>query len=110
MMSFSKNLLLALAASATLAACSSEPSDWRPDDKVSLDQVAPGTRTSDNFDLPAEGHGMEGGHTTNTNLDIHAAPTPAEARTANSVMPGEEGEMSKPVIEDTTARGHQIQR
>lgn len=46
------NTLLLAAAAATLAlsSCSSEPSDWRPDDKVSLDMIAPGTRTSDNFD------------------------------------------------------------
>jgi hypothetical protein len=43
-------LLLAPAALLFLASCSSEPSDWRPDQKVSLDMVPPGTRTSDNFD------------------------------------------------------------
>lgn len=36
---------LALAALA-LGGCSAEPSDWRPDKKVSLDTVAPGTRES----------------------------------------------------------------
>jgi hypothetical protein len=47
-----KNLLLTGLASLALSmtACSSEPSDWRPDKKVSLDQVAPGSRSSDNFD------------------------------------------------------------
>ena len=43
-------LLAAAAASLALTSCSSEPSDWRPDDKVSLDMIAPGTRPSDNFD------------------------------------------------------------
>jgi hypothetical protein len=43
-------LLLAPAALLFLASCSSEPSDWRADNKVSLDMVPPGTRTSDNFD------------------------------------------------------------
>jgi hypothetical protein len=47
-----KNLLLSGLATLALSmtACSSEPSDWRPDKKVSLDQVAPGARSSDNFD------------------------------------------------------------
>ncbi len=43
-------LLLAPAALLFLASCSSEPSDWRPEQKVSVDQVPPGTRVSDNFD------------------------------------------------------------
>ncbi|MFD2784317.1 hypothetical protein [Hymenobacter rubripertinctus] len=47
-----KQLALSALALATLAlnACSSEPSDWRPDKKVSLDLVEPGSRESDNFD------------------------------------------------------------
>lgn len=44
-------VLSALAAAAlSLTACSSEPSDYRPDKKVSLDMVEPGSRSSDNFD------------------------------------------------------------
>ena len=43
-------LLLAPAALLFLASCSSEPSDWRPEQKVSLDVVPPGTRVSENFD------------------------------------------------------------
>ncbi|GAA4351844.1 hypothetical protein GCM10023185_10890 [Hymenobacter saemangeumensis] len=47
--------LLALAAAAlALNACSSEPSDWRPEQKVSLDQVAPGTRETQYFDQHTE--------------------------------------------------------
>ncbi|MCA8832510.1 hypothetical protein [Hymenobacter pini] len=48
----SKQLVLSALALATLAlnACSSEPSDWRPDKKVSVDMVEPGGRSSDNFD------------------------------------------------------------
>ena len=42
--------LLAPAAALLLAACSSEPSDWRADNKVSLDVIPPGTRPTDNFD------------------------------------------------------------
>jgi hypothetical protein len=44
-------VLSALAMAAlSLAACSGEPSDYRPDKKVSLDMVEPGSRSSDNFD------------------------------------------------------------
>ncbi|RSK31235.1 hypothetical protein [Hymenobacter metallilatus] len=48
----SKQLVLSALAVATLAlnACSSEPSDWRADKKVSVDMVEPGSRSSDNFD------------------------------------------------------------
>lgn len=47
-----KQLALSALALATLAlnACSSEPSDWRADKKVSVDMVEPGGRSSDNFD------------------------------------------------------------
>ena len=48
--------LLALAATGLVfTACSSEPSDWRPDQKVSIDLVEPGTRTTENFE---EGHSV----------------------------------------------------
>jgi|GEM_PF-1608331 len=54
--------LLALATAViALNACSSEPSDWRPDEKVSIDTVDPGHRTSDNFDLDTE-HGHAHNH------------------------------------------------
>ncbi|TVT40419.1 hypothetical protein FNT36_13140 [Hymenobacter setariae] len=43
-------LLLAPAALLFLASCSSEPSDWRPEQKVSLDTVPPGTRVSEDYD------------------------------------------------------------
>ncbi|UYZ62413.1 hypothetical protein [Hymenobacter weizhouensis] len=60
-----KQLVLSALALATLAlnACSSEPSDWRPDKKVSLDMVAPGSRSSDNFDqhTAAASHNEKGG-------------------------------------------------
>lgn len=61
----SKQLVLSALALATLAlnACSSEPSDWRPDKKVSVDMVEPGSRSSDNFDQNTEeaAHQSKGG-------------------------------------------------
>lgn len=48
----SKQLVFSALALATLAlgSCSSEPSDWRPDKKVSVDMVAPGSRSDENYD------------------------------------------------------------
>ncbi|AYA37891.1 hypothetical protein D3Y59_13065 [Hymenobacter oligotrophus] len=48
----SNKRILGLAAVALLglASCSSEPSDWRADKKVSVDMVPPGTRESYDFD------------------------------------------------------------
>ncbi|UOQ79020.1 hypothetical protein MUN84_11125 [Hymenobacter sp. 5516J-16] len=61
----SKQLVLSALALATLAlnACSSEPSDWRADKKVSVDMVEPGSRSSDNFDQNTEeaAHQSKGG-------------------------------------------------
>lgn len=53
----SNKLVLGLAAVALLglASCSSEPSDWRPDKKVSVDMVPPGARESYDFDIATEG-------------------------------------------------------
>jgi hypothetical protein len=50
-------LLLAPAALLFLASCSSEPSDWRPEQKVSLDTVPPGTRVSERFGKDGDGNG-----------------------------------------------------
>ncbi|MDQ3291229.1 MAG: hypothetical protein M3Q05_08065 [Bacteroidota bacterium] len=50
-----KALTLALALGTSwLVACSSEPSDLRPENKVSVDQVPPGNRTSGNLDNVAD--------------------------------------------------------
>jgi hypothetical protein len=61
-----KSLLVALALGSILSACSSEPSDYRPGAKVSNDEVAPGTRSSDysNFGGGAAGdvHHHDKGH------------------------------------------------
>ena len=45
-MKLTHTLLLALATVA-LASCSAEPSDWRPNEKVSIDVIAPGTRPTE---------------------------------------------------------------
>jgi hypothetical protein len=59
----SKNLVSGLAALAllALASCSSEPSDWRPDKKVSVDQVPPGARESYDFDIATDAPSQDKG-------------------------------------------------
>ena len=87
-----KNLLLSAVAVAalTLNACSSEPSDLRPEAKVSLDQVAPGSRSSDNFDQGTveEAHQAKGGAiaepiSSNVEFEKDRHPGAEAARSAN---------------------------
>lgn len=104
----SKHLLFCLAGSLALASCSSEPSDWRPDDKVSVDMVAPGTRSSQNFDVvedqaEAKAHGnggvVERPISSHVPLSNQAKPTAKQATTAK----GERVEATKNVEEDPDA-------
>jgi len=90
---------LAPAAVVLLASCSSEPSDWRPDKKVSLDMIAPGTRPSDNFDQAtdaapnqAKGAAITRPVNSSTVLDKRAAPTAGAVQTADT----QEGQAMKP--------------
>ncbi|UYZ58285.1 hypothetical protein [Hymenobacter latericus] len=54
-MTSNKSILgLAVVALLGLASCSSEPSDWRADKKVSVDMVPPGARESYDFDLATD--------------------------------------------------------
>lgn len=98
-MKFLSPRLLALAAAAlALNACSSEPSDWRPDEKVSLDMVAPGTRisemhASDSADMPnaAKGGAIPRPTNSSVKLDERAMPNAAEAMSADAAnLKGEE--------------------
>jgi hypothetical protein len=115
-------LLLAVAAAAlALTSCSSEPSDWRPDDKVSLDMIAPGTRPTDNFDQntdfapnQAKGGAITKPVSSAADLDQRPAPSAESAITANAEeglrKRGKMNDAGKSTQEDTTASGHQIQR
>lgn len=134
-MKFTTARLLALAAAViALNACSSEPSDWRPENKVSVDAVEPGYRESDNYNLPAE-HGPDGRHSEereHSPANLHGASTD-EAHADHAHAPGgpgapaaeaaisanaEEGmrkrgqlhDAGKSTQDDTTAGGHEIQR
>ena len=96
-------------------------SDWRPDDKVSVDMVAPGTRVSDNFDQntayapnQAKGAAITKPISSSADLDQRPAPSAESAITANA----EEGmrkrgklhDAGKSGQADTTADGHEVQR
>ena len=109
------------AAVLALNACSSEPSDWRPDQKVSVDMVAPGTRISDNFDqntpyAPNQAKGAAITKPINSSADLDERPKPSaeSAITANAEeglrKRGRLNDAGKSSQADTTADGHEIQR
>ena len=115
-------LLAAAAATLALTSCSSEPSDWRPDEKVSTDLVAPGTRDSENFD-----HSVPNGSIENANSPLIQAAEAEAAGTNSKPVPSAESAISanaeegmrkrgklndagKSAQADTAANGHQIQR
>jgi hypothetical protein len=112
-----KNLLFSALAVAALAlnACSAEPSDWRPEAKVSLDQVAPGTRTSDNFDQHTDetsnqAKGAAIAEPISSNVPFERKKehgTADQAHTANEQQASKNAKASQ---EDTTASGHEVQR
>jgi hypothetical protein len=125
-MNSTKTLLLALSA-ATLAftSCSSEPSDWRPENKVSVDMVAPGTRETDNFDQHTEyaPNQAKGGAITkpvSSAVELQGAHGAHEVHSAEAAMTAnaEEGlrkrgklnDEGKSSQADTTASGHEVQR
>ena len=73
-MTIKKAFSFFLALGTTFAvACSSEPSDLRPGNKVSVDTVPPGTRTSPNLDNAADNSAHDNGRQdVNLNHDEHA--------------------------------------
>lgn len=121
-MKLTSTLLLAVsAATLALTSCSSEPSDWRPDEKVSTDVVAPGTRDDENFD-----HSVPNGSIENANSPLIKAAeeggttmgtkkiTPESAISANAEegmrKRGQLQDAGKSSQADTAANGHEIQR
>ena len=122
-MKLTSTLLLAVsAATLALTSCSSEPSDWRPDEKVSTDLVAPGTRDSENYD-----HSVPNGSIENANSpliqaakaeakgnDTKPVPSAESAISANAEegmrKRGKLNDAGKSSQADTTDNGHQIQR
>lgn len=113
-------LFLAPAALLCFASCSSEPSDWRPEEKVSLDTVPPGTRISENFDKSDDAArggkhdpiGTPASKVLQGNLTRRAAPgagavMSADTKPENSAKSVKSGTSSQ---SDTTAGGHEAQR
>ncbi len=84
---------LAPAAVVLLASCSSEPSDWRPDQKVSLDTVAPGTRDTENYD-----HTIPSGSIENTHSELMQ-----EAMIENGLPSHDTNAPDKPTAESTVS-------
>ena len=123
-MKLTSTLLLAVAtASLALTSCSSEPSDWRPDEKVSTDMVAPGTRNSENFSGTVPNRSIENANSPlieaaaaeNRNPATETHRVSAEqAMSANA----EQGMRKRGLLNDagksgqadTAANGHEIQR
>jgi hypothetical protein len=123
-MKLTSTLLLAVsAATLALTSCSSEPSDWRPEEKVSLDQVAPGTRNDENFDRSVPNGSIENTHSPLMQAAKAANQSPASATTpvspesaisANAeegmIKRGKMNDAGKSSQADTAANGHEMQR
>lgn len=72
--------LALIAGACSLAACSSEPSDLRPGNKVSVDAVPPGTRTSPNLDNAADQSAHDRQQQVQLNHDEHTNVTEESAQ------------------------------
>ena len=111
-MKLTHTLLLALA-TAALASCSAEPSDWRPDEKVSTDIVEPGTRDSENF-TPAVPNASIDNKGSETEQAEKEAPSAKSAISANAEegmrKRGKMNDAGQSSQSDTAASGHQVQR
>jgi hypothetical protein len=87
---------LAPAAMLLLASCSTEPSDWTADKKVSLDMVEPGTRISENFDKNAAESEPKGsainervsGRTAKDDIPTAGAVMSADVQQGTAMKPG----------------------
>ncbi|GAA4036870.1 hypothetical protein GCM10022409_22230 [Hymenobacter glaciei] len=122
-MKLTSTLLLAVTAAAlALTSCSSEPSDWRPDEKVSADLVAPGTRDTENFSHTVPNGSIEDvnspliqaaqaeAHGTNT-AHVPSAESAISANAEEGMRKrGKLNDAGKSTQADTAENGHQIQR
>src|SRR3712207_377676 len=69
--------------SLSLAACSSEPSDLRPEAKVSMDAVPPGTRSTDNLDNAADKSAHDTQQKVQLNHDEHSNEIEGKAKSVD---------------------------
>ena len=122
-MKLNSTLLLAVfAATLALTSCSAEPSDWRPDEKVSTDLVAPGTRVTENFDHSVPSGSIEDVHSPlmeaaeaeATGPTTKPVPSAESAISANAEegmrKRGKMNDAGKSSQADTASDGHQVQR
>ena len=111
-MKLTHTLLLALA-TAALASCSAEPSDWRPGEKVSTDMVEPGTRESETY-APAAPNASIDNKGSETEQAEKEAPSAKSAISANAEegmrKRGKMNDAGQSSQSDTVASGHQVQR
>lgn len=97
-----KSFLAAIIVGCALSACSSNPSDLRPSTKVALDQVPPGSRDTDIYNLTGENtdatpdHGHAGGHQT-------TAPEKGVEHSRPDVMPNHDEHQSDVGTQDVPA-------
>ena len=111
-MKLTHTLLVALAITA-LASCSSEPSDWRPDQKVSVDMVEPGTRASESFGTVAPNASIDnkGRETEQTEKTTPSAKSAISANAEEGMRKrGKMNDAGQSSQSDTAASGHQVQR
>ena len=111
-MKVTHTVLWALATTA-LASCSSEPSDWRPDQKVSVDMVEPGTRASESFGPVAPNASIDnkGSETEQTEKTAPSAKSAISANAEEGMRKrGKMNDAGKSSQSDTAASGHQMQR
>ena len=111
-MKLTHTLLVALAITA-LASCSSEPSDWRPDQKVSVDIVEPGTRASESYAPVAPNASIDnkGSETEQTEKTVPSAKSAISANAEEGMRKrGKMNDAGKSSQSDTAASGHQVQR
>jgi hypothetical protein len=90
--------LALIAGSCSLVACSSEPSDLRPGNKVSVDAVIPGTRSTPNLDNAADQSAHDEQQQVQLNHDEHTNVLEESAQGAGKKEAGKE---ERTVVKDS---------
>jgi hypothetical protein len=86
--------LALIAGCCSLVACSSEPSDLRPGNKVSVDAVPPGTRSTPNLDNAADQSPHDQQQQVQLNHDEHTNVIEEKSK-------GEAGKEERTVVKDS---------
>ena len=88
-----------IAGSCSLLACSNEPSDLRPGNKVSVDVIPPGTRSTPNLDNAADHSAHDQQQQVQLNHDEHAN-MPGKSEAAKDAAAKEETTVVKDSVEN----------